>query len=53
MARSIPSWSRRPRKLVAWAKMCLRSVPYLIGRREPCEGFRNMEAAVGVPAPTK
>jgi hypothetical protein len=45
--------SSPPRKLVAWAKMCLRSVPYLIGRREPCEGFRNMEAAVGAPAPTK
>lgn len=40
-----------PRKLAAWAKMCLRSVPYLIGRREPCEGFRNMEAARGEAVP--
>ncbi len=39
--------SSGPRKLVAWAKMCLRSVPYLIGRREPCEGFRNMGAVTG------
>ena len=41
-------WTSSPsRKLVAWAKMCLRSVPYLIGRREPCEGFRNMDAVTG------
>jgi len=42
-----------PRKLVAWAKMCLRSVPYLVGGREPCEGFRNMEAATGGLLPAK
>jgi len=33
--------------------MCFRSFPYLIGRREPCEGFRNMDAATGATAPTK
>jgi hypothetical protein len=42
-----------PRKLAAWAKMCLRSVPYLVGAREPCEGFRNMDAVTGAAAPAK
>jgi hypothetical protein len=46
-----PSWG--PRKLFAWAKMSLKSLPYLVGRREACEGFRNMEAANGALVPMK
>lgn len=43
-AQPAPRTSSGPRKFLAWAKMCLRSVPYLVGSREPCEGFRNMDA---------
>jgi hypothetical protein len=39
-----------PRKFAAWARMFARSFPYLVGVREPCEGFRNMEAVTGPPA---
>lgn len=38
------------RKLAAWWKMTWRSIPYFIGLRTPCDGFRNM-TAVGLPAP--
>jgi hypothetical protein len=50
---SAPPPARAPsaaRKLAAWARMSLRSLPYFVGRREPCEGFRNMEAATGQKA---
>jgi hypothetical protein len=39
--------SSGPRKLLAWMKMSLRSLPYLVGSREPCEGFRNLDAVTG------
>jgi hypothetical protein len=48
--RLAPSGARR---IAAWAKMCLRSVPYLVGAKEPCEGFRNMDAVTGAPVPAK
>ncbi|HVX96696.1 MAG TPA: DUF2652 domain-containing protein [Polyangia bacterium] len=35
-----------PRKLVAWARMTLASLPYFARLREPCEGFRNMGPAI-------
>lgn len=35
------------RRLRAWAKMFVRSLPFLVGAREPCEGFRNMDEARG------
>jgi hypothetical protein len=36
-----------PRKLAAWARMTLKSLPFLVGGREPCLGFRNMNDATG------
>jgi hypothetical protein len=27
--------------------MTLKSLPYLVGGREACQGFRNLEAATG------
>jgi hypothetical protein len=38
------------RRLGAWAKMTLRSLPFFVGAREPCEGFRNMDEAKGGPS---
>jgi hypothetical protein len=35
------------RRLRAWAKMTIRSLPFFVGAREPCEGFRNMDEAKG------
>lgn len=35
----------RVRRLVAWAKMAWRSVPYLLGWRKACDGFRNAPTA--------
>jgi hypothetical protein len=32
------------RKIVAWLKMTVRSIPYFLGIRKSCEGFRNMAA---------
>jgi hypothetical protein len=40
-----------PRKLAAWARMTFKSLPYLVGRREACQGFRNLEAVTGPSAP--
>jgi hypothetical protein len=37
-----PSWLRR---ILAWLKMTLRSLPYFVGLRRSCEGFRNMSNA--------
>lgn len=44
---AVPSAGRR---LKAWAKMTFKSLPFFVGAREPCEGFRNMDAAKGTPA---
>ena len=30
------------RRLFAWLKMTLRSLPFMVGVRTPCDGFRNM-----------
>jgi hypothetical protein len=38
------------RRLGAWAKMTFRSLPFFVGAREPCEGFRNMDEARGTGA---
>jgi hypothetical protein len=39
-----PSWLRRLWSLI---KMNLRSIPYILGVRRPCDGFRNVAAALG------
>jgi hypothetical protein len=31
------------RKVRAWLRMTVRSLPYFAGAREPCEGFRNLD----------
>ncbi len=42
------SWLRR---IWAWLRMTIRSMPYFVGAREPCEGFRNLDEARGTVAP--
>ncbi|MBX3217016.1 MAG: DUF2652 domain-containing protein [Labilithrix sp.] len=40
------------RKAVAWLKMTVRSIPYFIGLKKSCDGFRNMGAvdpSLGLP----
>lgn len=37
------------RKLLAWAKMTWRSLPYFLGLKKACEGFRNTEALGVLP----
>ncbi|MBX3264372.1 MAG: DUF2652 domain-containing protein [Labilithrix sp.] len=40
------------RKVVAWLKMTVRSIPYFIGVKKSCDGFRNMGAvdpSLGLP----
>jgi hypothetical protein len=32
------------RKIVAWVKMTVKSIPYFLGMKKSCEGFRNMTA---------
>jgi len=43
------SWLRR---FVQWIRMTFRSLPYFVGAREPCEGFRNLDEALGTTAPS-
>lgn len=43
-ASPIPRAPSGPRKLLAWAKMTLASLPYFARVREPGEGFRNLDA---------
>lgn len=38
------------RKLWAWLRMTWRSLPYFVGVKKACQGFRNLEAVLG-PAP--
>jgi hypothetical protein len=38
------------RKLWAWAKMTWRSIPYFLGLKKACDGFRNL-TALGIPPP--
>jgi hypothetical protein len=43
-------------KLVGWVRMTWRALPYMLGFKEPCGDFRNMQDALGVaalPAATK
>jgi len=35
-----PSWLRR---LSAWARMTWRSIPYFLGTKKACDGFRNLD----------
>lgn len=44
LQRERPHLVRKPllQRLVAWFKMTLRSIPYFVGTRQSCEGFRNM-----------
>ncbi len=37
------------RKLLAWAKMTLRSLPYFVGLRKSCDGFRNLDGIGSTP----
>jgi hypothetical protein len=41
------------RKIAAWLKMTLLSIPYFLGLRTSCEGFRNMgdvDPALALPS---
>jgi len=43
------------RKVLAWLRMTRRSVPYFLGLKEPCGGFRNMAGiapAQALPSPS-
>ncbi|MBS2027755.1 MAG: DUF2652 domain-containing protein [Deltaproteobacteria bacterium] len=35
------------RALRNWLRLTLRSLPYMLGLKKPCEGFRNMQEALG------
>jgi hypothetical protein len=39
-------------KLTAWFKMTWRSIPYFLGFRTPCEGFRNLDDIHLLPPPS-
>jgi len=38
------------RKFFQWLKMTWRSIPYFLGLKKACDGFRNL-TALGIPAP--
>lgn len=44
LSRERPHMARKPflQRFVAWFKMTLRSIPYFVGTRKSCEGFRNL-----------
>lgn len=39
------------RKLYGWIIMTLRAIPYFVGARTACDGFRNMDLVAGAPMP--
>jgi hypothetical protein len=39
-------------KLRAWLEMTWRSLPYFVGVRKPCEGFRNLDEIHALPPPS-
>lgn len=36
-------------KLFGWVRMTWRALPYMLGFKEPCGDFKNMEQALGLP----
>jgi class 3 adenylate cyclase len=38
-------------KLFGWLSMTIRSIPYFLGAKKSCEGFRNMEEILPLPTP--
>jgi hypothetical protein len=38
------------RKIWQWIRMTFRSLPYMVGAREPCAGFKNLDEALGKAA---
>ena len=51
--RERPHMARKPflQRFVAWFKMTLRSIPYFVGTRKSCEGFRNFPGIEPPPDP--
>lgn len=37
------------RRFTGWVRMTWRSLPYFLGFKQPCEGFRNLEPVYGEP----
>jgi hypothetical protein len=54
IAAELPSELRpRPplwRQVLGWLKLTFRSLPFFVGARDPCAGFRNLDEARGTPA---
>jgi hypothetical protein len=39
-----------PRKWWRWLQLTFRALPYMLGLKEPCDGFRNMDGMVQAPS---
>jgi uncharacterized protein DUF2652 len=47
---SEPQRSGVPARLWAWLRMTIRSLPYFVGAKKACRGFRNLDGIAGQPA---